>query len=267
MIRALTASSILILSAALGVATPASAQSGFFRPTFEPPLAEPNPVGAPVAMALLPGARAECASREWVEGAPPRPGQARVAIAVEAAQGGVRLLVREPQYDMFDYAVLLGDDGAVALEEARVLGEPAPEAETLAGDLLALTPELRLHGRALVQGDALFDNAALAPAFVRLTASIGGASSTPMITGGALLTGESRADGRRVLVFDYDMTIASAPQELAIRLDGYEAFDVETGLRLYADVVLEVETAPPGRSPAAFVIRQEVVCALADGSG
>lgn len=264
MFRAWTAC-VIGLCAAAFVADTAAAQRSFFPPNFDPPLDAPAPLIAPVEMALTPGARATCASREWISGADaPRPAQARVVIEVSAAENGVRLRVAEPQFGLFDYTAVKTADGAIALEQAVRLGEEAPEAEALAAALAKLAPELRLHGRTLSEGDALFDNREIAALFAETAASIDGGVSTPLVRGGVTLAGETVADGRRVLVFATDLTLAAPPQGLTIGLVGHEAFDIDTGLRLYADATIEIRTDVEGRPSSGFVIRQEVVCALGD---
>lgn len=266
MVRAWIAVAALVLTT-----SPAVAQTAFFPPTFDPPLAAAAPVATPIDMALRPGAVTECASRERVEGfegdEAPRAAQSRARISVEAAADGVRLRIVEPRFDLFDYTLTIDPAGGVAVENALVLGDAAPGVDALAAEIALIAPEVRLHGRALAAGDAVYDAESLAAALARLYAAVDSAISTPTITGAAVVLGETSADGRRALVVEHNMTIAAPVQGVTIGVVGYEAFDVDTGLRLYADVVIDVLTAPQGRNAVSFTIRQEVVCVLAPIGG
>lgn len=256
------ASLTVAFSAALFAIGPFSAAA---QQSFEPPLDAPAPLAAPVSFELTPGSRSVCVDSQSVEGVPlPAPPEARYELVIEDAGGGVRVRLVDRDATGLEISIVMADDGAITLEESSALGGVSAEEKALIAAVVTQLPELRLHQRTLSQGDSMYELAELEQIFGDMFAAMGGQTARPEISGGSFLTGESDAGGRRVAVFGGTIEVSAPGDGLTITQDVQEAYDVETGLRVYSNITARMP-APPGVDATEIVFRQTTVCALGEG--
>ncbi len=257
MFRTPRRSSVAVAWAALLVAGAAGAQ-----PAFSPPLDAPTPLAAPVAMALAPGAAAECVTETFVEGAntPPPPPSA-LTISIDEAPNGVRVRIVE-RAGLFDVTLLVSDAGEVSL------GAPMEGAFGFGAQLLEqaeqLLPEVRVHRRTLAQGDEILSAEDVAELMSAAMGAVAGQDAALDVSGGSRLVGESSLDGRRVIVFDSEVVVGMPAERVTLFLDGVDAYDAATGLRLYSDIRIRIES-PPETGAQTLTYAQILVCSLTSG--
>ncbi|MCI4663761.1 MAG: hypothetical protein MRY74_03475 [Neomegalonema sp.] len=255
----LSAVASVTLSLVAAVA-PAGAQT---KPSFTPPLSKPAPLTEKVSIRLSPGSYADCTDVQAIEGAPvtaPPPGKYR--LAVEAADDKTRVKLIDGKKSAFEISVLLSEAGEVTLEKATMAGGATADEKKLIAAVIAQLPELRLHRRAFGQGDSMFDNDELAKIFGQMFAAMGGSKEKPEVTGGALVAGQSETGGRKVIVFKGTIRLKSTKDKLRITQRVQEAYDIETGLRVYSSIIARM---PFGGKTVIF--RQTTTCSISSSKG
>lgn len=241
-----------------------SAERSVAQIAFNPPLTAPTPVDQPISFRLAAGSKVECVDQQSIEGmpAPPEP-PFKYAIAVEAVGADLRLRLLDPSQNQVAISVLVDKAGSVKLENAEDLKIPAALGRQLIESLLAQLPELRLNGRRFKTGDSVLDPKALQGLFTRLFRQGGLTTPQLQITGGSTMSGESRARGRRVAIFTTDVKVTE-PSSGGLSIKGVEAFDVQTGLRVYVKLTMRFP-APAGAPAKEAILRQETICSVTDG--
>lgn len=247
---------------AVGVALagPAAAQ-----PAFSPPLDAPTPIESPISFALAPGASVDCAGFQSVEGAQlPAPPETRIRIAVDAAEGGVRLRLIDLAGSNAEIAVFAGDDGRVAIDPTSDLGAFEGVDQATLAAVAAQIPELKLHRRTFGQEDPLYTPDELEAVFERMFAEMAGPGVRPDISGGSYLRGASSLDGAEMAVFRGAIELADPSLGLRVVVNNVEVFDTATGLRVFSETVIRIP-APPALDVPEVIVRQRVSCAPTQG--
>lgn len=230
------------------------------QPGFTPPLDSPTPIASPVTLSLLPGASVECTTSGVITGVDlPPPPETSVVIAVEEAPNGVRVRARDG-FGMSDISVLITDAGEVSFDDSSRLPPGMVITEEDIEQAAQILPEIRIHNRTLGQDDPVLTGDEVAG----LVAAMMGApmaGATMDASGASVLTGESSFNGRRVIVFDTMIEVVETTEGIRMTLNGVDAYDAETALRVYASHVIRVEP-PAGVSMPPIVIDQTITCAL-----
>ncbi len=231
------------------------------QPSFAPPLDAATPLAAPAEFRLLPGTGVDCVvtTIEAIAGGEQTRIVERRSIAVESAPGGLRVHVIETGQDPVDVVARIDPSGAVTVEDGAVIfgrSTFGPDDDVL-GALVALVPELALHGRTLGQSETLLSGDDIAKAFALAPEGLSFDSD-----GAFRLVGESRADGRRVYVFQGDYTFRETAFDVTIEVDGFDAYAADTGLPVYASYALAFFEPQSGSAPYATAAL-EMICGFA----
>lgn len=238
-----------LAAAPLGLAAAAFALAAArAQPAFSPPLEHPTPIESPARFALVPGTRADCVvwtRAETATGVEAEVGDRRL-VTVDAAGPDLRVSVREkvdePEWAV-DLVARIDPAGGVTLEPGSIAtgSEVAGSDPDIVAGVSSLVTEIGLHGRTLEQGEIAMtaedlENALSLSREYRSLREGYGDGLRIEISGQYRLIGESRADGRRVYVFevDYAARMSLSGEDAALGMRGYDAIDAETSLTAYS---------------------------------
>lgn len=238
--------------------------------SFTPPLSSPTPIGEPIYVELQPGARTDCVMNMTMDdpNLPPMPSM-QSSTAVEAANGGVRVLISEtatPSTATF----FLGDDGSVEFDGSTFDNLQLPEAtkQQLRDSMQDLLKRNVLHRRTLAQGEVFLEAEDLQNLFGAITSALPPGFSID-ISGGSVVAGETVSNGRRSIVFDTElnmvMTFDNAGQTISMTMvaEGNDVMDVETGLQRYSNYRMVMNLPPDPSIPNPEIgMTMEIACEL-----
>lgn len=254
------------LSGAAIAAVALTAGAAQAQTRFTPPLDRPTPLAAPVAMALQPGAAAECVSEASITGMDlPSPPPSRTNLTVSDSADGVILRVVEGA-GLYDITLLIAEDGTVTLGEGSRMSGADLLGPNFLDQAAQLMPEVRIHRRTLAQGDSIVDEEEVSQLIAGALGPLASENAQIDVTGGSVVAGESATSaGRRVIVFDSEITLSVPSEGVDVRLIGVDAYDAETALRVYSNYTMNV-AMPPAAGIPELVFNQTLNCELTPGS-
>ena len=233
--------------AAVCATTMLTAGAALAETSFDPPLASPTPLSEAVYIELKPGAMADCVGVTTITDGPQSLSEQRqrTTLAVSQAPDGVRLEFSE-QSAGITFAAIVGDDGQTRMEDSPFfdqLGDQGEQMKELFADLIGRSV---MHKISVNQDDAIIAADELDQILGPIITAMSGPGADVSFTGGQYVTGESLADGRRVLVhkFSVDGSMplpGGAPGAMRMFGEGVGAFDIATGLLRYDAMDLTVE--------------------------
>lgn len=259
MTRALLMSTTAAVFGLSGALAPAVAQ------TFSPPLGSPAELTGPISFKLVAGTSSSCTDTQSIEGvAVPAPPASSYRLVVEEADDGLRVRLISNQNGPVEIALLVPEAGEPRLENASFANGATEQEQRILETVVTQLPELRLHNRTLNKGDDIYVTDELEDILGQTFVAMGGQTEKPDIEGGLLLVGESVSGGHRVAVFQGSISLSAPEDGYKFTQDVTEAYDVETGLRLYSDIVARMP-APEGVDIEEIVFKLSTRCSIDRG--